>query len=200
MINNKIAAGPAKLAINRMVITITQCYRTAAGDLFDYNRYSVVSSVVLRLSPSQSSRHGCIQRRHETSVISAQVYQEGSEVEREQKDRWPEGIDKFKPSFSASVLLSPIYPPHLNLQFLSAFEHYLATAHYPQSTYLDRATLIVCDRRLTNVSSIRIRCPSAGLAIGDRGPAAHSLSGMRNVTRNNIHLTHSFFFVCDECA
>ena len=94
------------------------------------------------------------------------------------------------------ALKHPIFP---------AFEDHFFPTHRPLSfeltTYRYRY-LTVCDRRLANVSSLRMGCPSASqLPIGDRGPAAHIVSRRRNVSQcsvptKNINIVPPILFSC----
>ena len=85
------------------------------------------------------------------------------------------------------------YPSHSNITFsriFPAFEHYFfprpPSLVYQTTHILRQSYLNVCDRRLTNVSSLRMGCPSASLPIGDRGPASHSLRCRRNVSQCSV--------------
>ncbi len=107
---------------------------------------------------------------------------------------------------SLLVLPSPIFSVAFERRIRTshsnvAFEHHIFS-HFPciralflsppaihsyQTTHVLRwSYLNICDRRLINVSSLCMGCPSASLPIGDRGAAPHILRCRRNVSQCSV--------------
>ena len=126
---------------------------------------------------NQSSRHRCInEMRHQSSRHECT---KRTKAQREQKDRWSERIDKCERSFPSSVFSSPISSLHSNIPLSLHLSITFSPPTIPSLldyTYIHRLSyLTVRNRRLTNVSSLRMGCLSASLPIGDSGPALHRL-------------------------
>lgn len=99
------------------------------------------------------------------------------------------------------ILISSTFPIAFKHHIFPAFKHYFfpclpsliyQTTHKSRQSYLN-----VCDRCLTNISSLRMGYLSASFPIGDRRPAPHSLRCRCNVTQcfvlTNIILYPSLF-------
>ena len=134
----------------------------------------------------QSPRLGCIKEmRH---LLSQHGY-----IGRI-KGRLPEDINASNPLPFSFLLLSPI--------FSVVFKYHIQTLHFPciQASFLFPSRrplfitthiprwgyLTICNRRLTNVSSLCMGYPSTSLPIRDRGPAPHSLKCRQNVSQCSV--------------